>query len=282
MEVTLPKSLYLEPTADNPRVAAILWGPLVLAGDLGPERDGRRVVGANNRSPLRQTQASVFVAAEKPVAEWLKPVDGEPGRFRTDGVGRIPDSVDRVADVDFVPFYRLHRRTYGIYCDFFTPPEWQQKQAEYAAEKERQRRLEQATVGYAQPGEMQPERDYNYQAGDDSRPIRVEGRAGRQSQSWFSFDLPVDADHPMALIVTYYSAEWRRGPARFEILVDGQRVAEQAVDRTEPARFYDVEYPIPADLIQGKEKVTVRFQATAGNSVAGVFGIRMIRADAER
>jgi len=86
----------------------------------------------------------------------------------------------------------------------------------------------------------------------------------------------------MALIVTYYSAEWRRGPARFEILVDGQRVAEQEVDRTEPARFYDVEYPIPADLIQGKEKVTVRFQATAGNSVAGVFGIRMIRADAER
>jgi len=283
VEVTLPKSLHLEPLADNPRVAAILWGPLVLAGDLGPERDGRRGVGANNHSPLRRTEAPVFVAAERPVAEWLKPVTGPgaPG-FRTDGVGRIPDSVDRVADVEFVPFYRLHRRTYGIYWDFFTQPEWEQKQAEYAAEKERQRRLEQATVGYAQPGEMQPERDYNYQAGDDSRPIRVEGRAGRQSQSWFSFDLPVDADHPMALIVTYYSAEWRRGPARFEILVDGRRVAEQEVDRSEPARFYDAEYPIPADLIQGKEKVTVRFQATAGNAVAGVFGIRMIRADAER
>ena len=29
----------------------------------------------------------VFVAAERPVAEWLKPVAGKPGQFRTDGVG---------------------------------------------------------------------------------------------------------------------------------------------------------------------------------------------------
>ena len=102
------------------------------------------------------------------------------------------------------------------------------------------------------------------------------------ARSWFSFDLPVEPAHPMALIVTYYSAEWRRGPARFEILVDGQRVAEQEVGRSEPARFFDVEYPVAASLVQGKEKVTVRFQAVGDNSVASVFGIRMIRADAER
>jgi len=86
----------------------------------------------------------------------------------------------------------------------------------------------------------------------------------------------------MALIVTYYSAERYRGPARFEILVDGQRVAEQEVSRSEPGRFFNVEYPLTTDLIQGKEKVTVRFQAAKDSSVAGVFGIRMIRADTNR
>ncbi len=273
VEIALPKSLHLEPTPDNPRVAAILWGPLVLAGDLGPEQERGR--GRGNRS--EPIVAPVFVAAEQPVAEWLKPVAGEPGHFRTDGVGRIPDSADRVKDVDFVPFYRLHRRTYGIYWDLFTQPEWEQKQAEYAAEKERQRQLELATVGYAQPGEMQPERDYSYQGGEGSRPVRVEGRAGRQSRSWFSFDMPVDPAHPMALVVTYFSAEWRRGPARFEILVDGQRIAEQEVERAEPPHFYDVQYPIAAGLVRGKEKVTVRFQAVEGSSVAAVFGIRTIR-----
>jgi DUF1680 family protein len=35
--LTFPKTLRLEPLPDNPRRVAILWGPLVLAGDLGPE-----------------------------------------------------------------------------------------------------------------------------------------------------------------------------------------------------------------------------------------------------
>ena len=39
---------------------------------------------------------------------------------------------------------------------------------------------------------------------------------------------------------------------------------------------------VGANLVEGKEKVTVRFQATEGNVVAAIFGIRMIRADAER
>jgi hypothetical protein len=46
--------------------------------------------------------------------------------------------------------------------------------------------------------------------------------------------------------------------------------------------FFDVEYKIPPELVQNKQKVTVRFQATQGNEIAAVFGVRMIRADAER
>ncbi len=41
VELTLPKSLHLEPTPDNKQVTAIMWGPLVLAGDLGARREGR-------------------------------------------------------------------------------------------------------------------------------------------------------------------------------------------------------------------------------------------------
>jgi hypothetical protein len=65
-------------------------------------------------------------------------------------------------------------------------------------------------------------------------------------------------------------------------MVDGQQVANQEVTRSNPARFYDIEYPLGDNLVKDKEKVTVRFQATEGNVVAAIFGIRMIRADAER
>jgi DUF1680 family protein len=115
--LTLPKTLRAEPLPDNPRRVALMWGPLVLAGDLGPERPRR------GGRPGQAEAAPVFVAAERPVADWLKPVADQPGSFRSDGVGR-----DR--DVDFVPFYRLHRRTYAVYWDLSTPQEWDKKAAE--------------------------------------------------------------------------------------------------------------------------------------------------------
>ncbi len=271
MELILPKTLRLEPLRDNPRRVAIMWGPLVLAGDLGPEERG----GQEGRAGYSRERTPVFIAAERPVEEWLKPAGDKPGQFRSDGVGRE-------RDVDFVPFYRLHRRTYAVYWDLFTEPEWKEKEAEYAAEEERLRKLESATVAYAQPGEMQPERDFNYQSPGDAWVVRMMGRPGRWGRSWFSFDLPVEADRPMALVVTYCSDHHSRGRAIFDILVDGKLAAHQEVTRSSPARFYDVEYPINADLVESKEKVTVRFQATEGNVVAAIFGIRMIRADAER
>jgi hypothetical protein len=276
--LALPKTLRLEPAPDKPGIVALMWGPLVLAGDLGPEPEREFGRGFSFERP----SVPAFVAAEKPVEEWLKPVPDKPGQFRTDGVGRLIEGGDREGDVDLVPFYRLHRRTYSVYWDLFSQSEWEQKKAAYAAEQERQRKLEAATVAYAQPGEMQPERDYNYQGAEDVRVTRMMGRPGRRGRSWFSFDLPVEPEHPMALVATYYSGEGRRGAATFEILVDGQRVAEQEVKRTEPPEFFDVEYAVPETLVKDKQKVTVRFQATNQNSIATVFGIRMIRADADR
>ncbi|KPK76669.1 MAG: hypothetical protein AMJ79_05825 [Phycisphaerae bacterium SM23_30] len=273
VELVLPKTLRLEPTPDDPTVAAIMWGPLVLAGDLGAEAQRGRERGTR---PER-VRVPVLVAAGRPVAEWVKPVPNQPGQFRTDGVGRITGTDENERDVDLVPFYRLHNRTYAVYFDLFTQSEWDEQEAAYAAEKERLRQLELATVCYVQPGEMQPERDFNFQGAEDSSVTRVEGRPGRRGSSWFSFDLSVDPARPMALMVTYYSAERRRGAATFEILVDGQRVAEQEIEGTQPARFFDVLYAIPANLVKGKEKVTVRFQATNDNQIATVFGLRMIQ-----
>jgi hypothetical protein len=266
--LTLPKTLRLEPLPDNPRRVAILWGPLVLAGDLGPESE-RREPGAQAAPP---PAAPVFIAAERPVGDWLKPVPDKAGCFRTERVGR-----DR--EVDFVPFYRLHRRTYAVYWDLFTPAEWDKRAAEIAAQQEQQRKLEAATVGFAQPGEMQAERDARME-GEDTTPERLMGRPGRRGRKWFSFELPVDPAHPMTLVVTYNHDEWQE--RAFDILVDGQRIGEQVIERRGPLRFFDVAYPVPAELVKDKQKVTVKFQATAGKEIGAVYGLRMIRADAQR
>lgn len=63
VEISLPKTLRLEPTPDDPRVAAIMWGPLVLAADLGPERErGRarrgRIYSSDNSGVRRGRKAA--------------------------------------------------------------------------------------------------------------------------------------------------------------------------------------------------------------------------------
>ena len=107
------------------------------------------------------------------------------------------------------------------------------------------------------------------------------GRYGRQATKWFSFELPVDPAHPMLLVVTYSNdARGRRG--EFNVLANGTRLGQQVIERRSPekdVRFFDVEYALPGDVVEDKQKITVRFEATEGNTIPGVFGIRTVRAD---
>jgi DUF1680 family protein len=271
VELVLTKTLRTEPLPDNPNRFALMWGPLVLAGDLGPEQQERR----ERRTANAELAAPVFVAAAQPVENWLKPVAGKPGTFLTSGVGLTKD-------ITFVPFYQLPRRRYAIYWDMFTPEAWKNRSEAYAAEQEKQKKLEAATVVFAQPGQMQTERDFNQQ-GEDTSPVQLEQRYGRRGAKWFSFDLPVDAAHPMGLLVTYSNDARRK--SSFNVLVDGKKVGDQMTERRSPeqdVRFFDVEYALPTELVQGNQKVTVRFEAFTGSDIPGVFGIRIVRADAAR
>lgn len=256
VKANLPKTLHLEPLPDNPERVAILWGPLVLAGDLGPEA-----------SAAGPASAPVLVTDNEPPSKWIRPVPGKPGVFRTLGAGQP-------RDVELVPFYRLHHRSYAAYWDIYTRKAWAQKEKELAGEQAKQKVLERATVAYVQPGEMQPERDFN-QKGENTAPDRVLGRAGRRARGWFSFEIPVDGSQSMELAVTYSTDEWNK--RAFAISVDGHPIAEQTVEKDGAPRFYDVRYAIPRELTKDRKKVTVRFDAIAPAEVAGVFGIRMLR-----
>jgi hypothetical protein len=266
--LTLPKALSLQPMPDNPRLVAVMWGPLVLAGDLGPAPERRTDVPTIGAPAENQSRPEVptLVTAGRPVTEWVKPVADKPGTFRSEGVGRS-------RDVELAPFYRMHRRTYAAYWDLFTPAEYEKKTAEVAAERDRQEKLEAASVAFLQPGGQEAEKPFNQQ-GEETSIVRADGRPGRRAAKWFSYDLTTSAQ-PRALVVTYNSDN--RRTRSFDILVEGRKVGEQRIDQGSVSRFFDVEYPLPADLVQGKQKITVRFEATGGNEVAPVFGVRLVR-----
>lgn len=274
VELVLPKTLRLEPLPDNPRRVAAMLGPMALAGDLGPEIRGGRGRGQGQGQAPEPPPVPVFMTANQPADKWLNPVANQANAFRAQSI--------QGQQVDFVPFYRLHKRRYAIYWDLFTSEEWKKKGEDYAAEQARLKKVEAATVAFVQPGQMQTERDFNM-LGEATSPVPLtQGRYGRRGTKWFSFDLPVESERPMILLVTYSTDGPRRS---FNVLVDGRKVGEHSMERRTPEqdiRFFDAEYALPADLVKGKQKVTVRFEATNNNEISTVFGIRMVRGDAIR
>ncbi len=253
VEVTLPMALRLESMPDEPKRVAVMYGPLVMAGDLG----------------ATATIKPALVTGGRPVADWIKPVPGQPATFRTTSAGRP-------GDVTLRPFYRTHDVKYSVYWDLFTPAEWSRREADYRAEEERIRKLEAATLDVAQPGEMQPERDHEMR-GERTEAGDGPGKKWRHALDggWFSFDMKVSPDAPVSLVCTFWGSD--AGNRTFDILIDGVKVGTKTLAREHPEEFFDETYAIPAELTRGKSRVTVRFQPHPGNIAGGVFGLRIIK-----
>ena len=255
VQVRFPMTLRLETMPDNRNRAAIMYGPLVLAGELGE---------VNDPAATRPDFVPVLLSASRDRTGWLKPEEGAPLRFKTEDIGRPRDFV-------LYPFFRMHDKRYSVYWDFFTEPEWAARQAAYKAELERDRALEARTVDLLRIGEMQPERDHNLQ-GENTGAGDAFGRKWRHATDggWFAFDMKVSPGAANVLSVTYWGGD--AGNREFDVLVNGQKLATQKLENNQPGKFFEQEYPLPAGLVSGKQQVTVRFQAHPGKWAGGVFG----------
>jgi hypothetical protein len=147
VEIHFPFTLRLETMPDDSNRVAIMYGPLVMAGDLGPEDD------PDASDPL---YVPVLMTENRDPSGWLEPVPGGVNTFMTSGVGQP-------RDVPVKPFYAIYERRYTVYWDMFTEERWKEFQAEYRAQLEEKKRIEEMTYDFVQPGEMQPERDHHFQ-----------------------------------------------------------------------------------------------------------------------
>jgi hypothetical protein len=257
IEVSFPMNLYTESMPDNKDRVALLYGPLVLAGNLGDTMP----------DPIYGTP--VLLTDNRNVSKWAVQDDKQPLVFHMQGVGKP-------FDVTLSPFYKNTDNYYSVYWDFFTSADWNARQAEYEAEKERQKEIDEQTIDIMRLGQMQPERDHNLQSSEQSYASDAFGRTGREARNngFFSFDMKVVPSQPTALLCTYIGDDKNR---TFDILVDGVKIASEELTGGTPGRFYDKEYPIPAEQVKDKDKIVVRVQATNGKTAGRMFGCRTIR-----
>lgn len=112
VDITFPMSLHLVATNDNPDIAAVLYGPVVLAGDMGTEGMNPPVPFARDQLdyrnlPIPDDIVSTLRAKGKKPNDWLVPMEGNPLAFKTSGV--------TTHDITLIPYYRINRQRYVIY-----------------------------------------------------------------------------------------------------------------------------------------------------------------------
>lgn len=257
VEIDLPMNLRTEGFRDNPNRLAFLYGPIVLSAVVDPKQPIPVIVAP------RDQLVSLFAAAAAPLT------------FATDGKAfHRPGSEDPVP-VTLSPFYAMYKTPYTVYWDVLTPEQWAARQEQARAERERRKQMEARTVDAVHPGDEQSERDHGI-AGENTGAGEFGDRRWRHApDGWFSYELRIEPGVDQDLVVTYWGSD--AGNRTFDVLVDGVKLATETLANNHPGEFYDRTYPLPADLLRDKAKVTVRFQAAKGNIAGGVFDVMILR-----
>jgi DUF1680 family protein len=248
--LTLPRTLRIETALGDPETVALLFGPLVLAGDLGPAKqhwDSLAPVLVGN-DPLRG----------------IVPVT-EPAVFRTQGLVHP-------ADLTLRPFAFQYDNNTAVYFRRFTAAQWQQEQARIASERARLRDLDAHSMDVVRLGEADAEREHFLES-KISYAVVYRGRAGRDARSGGFFECTMNAGPgPLMLQATYWGEERDR---RFKILVNGVIVASEQLVGAGPSDFLERNYPIDEALSREKSTLRIRFEPEHGFSAGPAFGLRL-------
>ncbi len=270
VDIGLPMRLTTESLPGSADYAAFFYGPVLLAGPLGTEgvTDADFHGGGPFNSPGQLAQKSiplshvpVLVGTPAQAVHQIVPIPGKPLTFRTAGLAKPHD-------VTLIPFYQLFFQRYALYWHVLTPDA-------YAGQQQDAKDLEARTIDRVRVGEADSENEHHLTAdqshtGGADEPFTH----WRNSTAGFSYALQVLPDRPVSLRCAYWGSDSGR---TFDILVDGKVIATETLTGKNPGEYLYVTYPIPPELTQGKDQVTVRFQAQTGKIAGGLFDLRVLR-----
>ena len=267
LQIQIPFALRTEALPDNtdPSTVALFDGPILLAGELGayqmPNSDF--ALGQGDLLGVSDPLTPAMVCDTNGLIANTVAVAGQPLTFQTTNIGEP-------YDVKFIPFYQTHHQRYSVYWKLLTPAAWQQQVSTLST-------ADAVDVDSISPGNSVSDTAHSVQSSNSFTGVYA-GTSWRDARNggWFSYVVKVLANRPMTLDCTYWGSD--TGGRVFDILVNGQIIATQTLTNNLPGQLFHVQYPVPTSLTTGKTNVTVTFQAHAGLTAGGVFGLQMMSA----
>lgn len=276
----MPMGLSTYTSRDSANKVAFMYGPVVLAGALGTDNfPASDIVG--DHTSLDNTQTITvpnIVVADKSPDTFITPSDISKLEFTM--TFKPSADADDTQEIKLIPYFDLHHQRYSLYWMVYGENEEIETDAFTKA-------LNAVTVDTVYPNEQQPEVDHNMQKNNSYsgyfETVARGWRDARGADGYFSYDMKVKSDSEKNYVMAVYwggdvafSADGVSYTREFNILVDDTVIGEQTLNNSSPNNLIYSYYEIPSELLEGKEKVTVKFAPKgATNAAGGVFEVRI-------
>jgi len=276
IEVSLPMRTTIERLPDGSDWVAILHGPIVLACPDGTNNmdgqfaDGGRMAHVAHGPMVPLDRVPALLSTEEELPGYIVP-DPAAGPLNF----RIKDVIEPTEPegLPLVPFFSLHERRYQIYWELTSREKIAAKKERLATEERARAAREAATIDQVSVGEQQPEVEHEFK-GERTETGINEGRRWRHG-SWFQYTLDTHGESAVDIEVTYWGGDRGR---KFDILVNGKRIASEELKGVKPGEFFAKRYSIPESVLKAASngRVTVKFVATQWLA-GGVYDVRLLR-----
>jgi uncharacterized protein len=274
VELALPMRLIIERLPDGSDWVAIKRGPILLAAPAGDHdlvglyADDSRMghVAYGPVVPLDQVPVALASAEDLPRHVKLDPAAGPLAH-------RLVDVLEPAVPggLPLIPFFALHDQRYQIYWELATREGLAARRERLAAVEQARAAREAATIDSIAVGEQQPEVEHDLR-GEGMETGTHNGRRWRHGRS-IQYTLDPRGHAEVELAVTYSGDDRGR---EFQVSVNGQVLATQRLVGERPHGFVEKRYPLPSDLFNPAERITVRFQASSGLA-GGLFDVRLLK-----
>lgn len=279
VHIALPMTLRVVRKSQSPGWISLFNGPILLAGELGAEGlEQKDFIGPY--TPIKAfrslKRAPIFVAkTDEEVLANISPVAGRPGVFHTKDLAKPHD-------VTLAPFFRTHFQRYALYWQLTDAKGAAQLQLQLAEAERAERELDARTADRVRLGEQQPETDHLFKAEKSRSGLGPDARHYRAAEEdgWFGFEMkPPPQGTPAAVRLSHWGRD--HGP-EFDIEVAGKVIATARMQPTHKEDYLGVEYPIPAEVLNGKTSVAVRIVSRQGKPVPAVYDLRLVTSNQSR
>ena len=279
IDIRFPMHNSVKYLPNEPQYIALMHGPILLAMKTGTE-DLAHLVADDSRfgqyasgKKLPINEAPILINNHiDDIANQLTPVAGKPLHFT------LSTKMENGIHNELMPFFELHDARYMMYWLALSEDSYKAYLDGLAREEQERQALEARTVDKVQPGEQQPETDHKMETDRSVTGNNNDVFFRDASDShFFSYLMQTGGQTELSLRLKYWGVgEWKTH--EFDIFVDD--VLVQEVNNTGKYRISEFKYetyPIPAELLKGKQQVRVKFVAKPRKQIGEIYEVRLVK-----